>query len=75
MFSAKEEVNAPSSNVTKCSETVIIHENHNRDDTEDITNAGTGEEPYPMGKLLAEFGNVAGCRFDSASSFSEFSFP
>ena len=57
MFSAKEEVNAPSSNVTKCSETVIIHENHNRDDTEDITNAGTGESGYektPISQLLGQ---------------------
>ena len=47
MFSAKEEVNAPSSNVTKCSETRVIDEDHNKDDTEDITNAGTGDAPPP----------------------------
>ena len=40
----KEEVKAPSSIVTKCSETVTVDENHNNDDTEDITNAGSEVE-------------------------------
>ena len=46
MFSAKEEVNAPSSNDTKCSETVIDEDN-NKDDIEDITNTGSGDAPPP----------------------------